>query len=201
MRKHRPTFPVGNRSKISSALPLLCVCFLIGTLLAAALCKAIGSQQDLQTYIRQYCGALSSGASLVSASIGSVVVAYYRMPFAIFLSSFTRISRLLFSAIFLLEGFFFSFTATSFSLALGKQGVLLALSFLGLRFLFVIPSSVCLAIYKFSPPKTRSNPPHTSASVSMASRYIYLIPAFLALGVLAEITIVPKIAIFVLHTL
>lgn len=166
-------------------------CFLAGAAAGYLLHLATGEDAQLSTYLQSYADALQDG-SIAATSILGVAAAYYRGPAAIFLLGRCRAGKALLPAAFLWEGFGLAYAVASFSAALGRSGVLLALSVFGLRFFVVLPCMLFLACQSrcFLPPAGRGR---QKAQDGRQLRLLCLCPALLGLGVVAEITFVPRL--------
>ena len=89
------------------------------------------------------------------------------------------------------QGFFLSFSVCCFAAALGRDGVLLALAALGLRCLFVLPCTLCLADAGFAQacramPRLRPRRPELNWRMLLFCVFVLLT------GTVVECAIVPK---------
>ena len=90
---------------------------------------------------------------------------------------------------------------SSLALALGQVGVLASLCVFGVRHLFVLPVSLSLALCGRSSAEPGSGRRMTRAGRKPETnrlRFIFVYPVILALGVMVELTLVPKLAAFAL---
>lgn len=164
--------------------------------------KASGVNTEISSYLQKYAQALASGSSITAASILGVVAAYYRMPCAAFLLGWVRHSVYFFCGLFMAEGFFLSYAVTCFSIALGRDGVLISVCVLGVRALFVLPCALYLAVLskgRSAGRSSRTTVRGRRAVQERTFRFLFLIPAILVLGVLCELTFVPRLAAFALQ--
>ena len=197
MRENRLAKRSGRtRGRLAPELLLLSVAYGLGLAAGHFIGRAAGADAEIRTYLAAYAQALESGSTATAASLLGVAMAYYRMPCAVFFCGFLRNANYFFCGIFLLEGFLLSYAVACFSGALGQQGVLISLCTLGIRAMFVLPVSLFLALYRRrSAPGSagRRAAKQMSLQPGRAGRFLFLIPALLALGVLCELTFVPKL--------
>ena len=88
-------------------------------------------------------------------------------------------------------GFFLSFSVCCFAAALGRDGVLLALAALGLRCLFVLPCTLCLADAGFAQ-ACRAMPRLRPRRLELNWRMLLFCVFVLLTGTVVECAIVPK---------
>lgn len=204
MRKGRLPRAAKVRPRIDPAVFFFSVSFLAGVFVGYFSCRAAGIDEEIRCYLTRYAQVLSSGGTVAAASVLSIAAAYYRLPCAIFLCRPLRHALLLHGCVFLAEGFLLSFAVTCLTLALGQTGALLSLCVFGVRLLFVLPVSLSLALLGRSSSDAGPGRPGARAGKRVRSRqprFILVYPMILALGVMAEITFVPKLAAFaLLHT-
>lgn len=149
MKNFRRPVRTGPGERISLALLLLALCFLIGVVLGHVLSRdaAAGADSELYRYLEdffQVSEQTSSAATLLSA-----LLLYFRYPVLAFLLGFASIGLVglpLLSAAF---GFFLSFSVCCFASAFGADGVLLALCVFGLRCVLTLPCYFLLAVPAF----------------------------------------------------
>lgn len=181
---------------------LFSVVFILGLVGGIFSGKASGVNSEISSYLQKYAQALTAGNSVTAASILGVVAAYFRMPCAAFLLGWVRHSVYFFCGLFMVEGFFLSYAVTCFSMALGRDGVLVSACVLGVRALFVLPCALYLAVFSKERTAGRGSRAPVRGRRAMPEktfRFLFLIPAILALGVLCELTFVPRLAAFALQ--
>ena len=121
-------------------------------------------------YVQSY-AQLADGRSQQPVSVLSAAAAYLRYPLLAFLFGLSAAGVALIPLLCAAQGFFLSFSVCCFAAALGRDGVLLALAALGLRCLFVLPCTLCLAD-RFCPGVPRhaaSAAPQTGAELADAA--------------------------------
>ena len=146
MRKNRLPRAVRVRPQMDPAVFFFSASFLLGGIAGYFSCCGMGIDAEIQTYLTQYAEVLSSGGSVTAASALSVAAAYYRVPCMVFLCRSFRRAFYWHCGVFLFEGFLLSFAVSSLALALGQMGVLVSLCVFGVRYLFVLPVSLSLAL-------------------------------------------------------
>lgn len=185
-----------TKGRLAPELLLLSVAYGLGLAAGHFIGRVAGADAEIRTYLAAYAQALESGSTVTAASLLGVAMAYYRMPCAVFFCSFLRNANYFFCGIFLLEGFLLSYAVACFSGALGQQGVLISLCTLGIRAMFVLPVSLFLALHRrrsASGIAGRRATKQLSLQPGRVGRFLFLIPALLALGGLCELTFVPKL--------
>ena len=191
MRKSRLPRAARVGPRIDPAVFFFSVSFLLGGIAGYFSCRAMGIDAEV----------LSSGGAITAASVLSVAAAYYRVPCVVFLCRSFRRAFYWHCGVFLLEGFLLSFAVSSLTLALGRTGVLVSLCVFGVRLLFVLPVSLSLALLGRSAGEESSGRRMTRSGRKRESnrlRFLFVYPALLALGVMVELTFVPKLAAFAL---
>ena len=105
---------------------------------------------------------------------------------------------------FFAEGFLLSFAVVNYTLALGRSGVLISLCVFGTRILMIFPVSIAIALRRMRSAGERAGRRTARQKTSSGSRdrRCFLFgSAILALGVLAELTFVPKLVSLALRQL
>ena len=129
----------------TARLFLLGLFFCVG-LTAGLLACRIGddpSRVQLAAYLRRFCGACAEHVG--PAPFGRVVFSYLRGPVLIILLGICAYPSLLIPLACAAQSFSLSFSAGSFVLCLGREGVLLALCAFGLRSVVCVPCTLYLA--------------------------------------------------------
>lgn len=201
MRKHRVLQTTLIRKRDTSILLLLCICFIAGAIFAWLMCKFCGTDPELKEYLAQYSAVLSDGGAMASASIIGVFAAYFRLPCLVFIFGFWGIAVWLFAIAFLFEGFLLTFAICSISTALGNAGVWISLCVFGLRFLLILPISLFIVLLG-QRRRVKKTAHHTgSKNPGNQSRLAFFCPIILLLGVMIEVTFVPKLLAKILQNL
>ena len=179
---------------------VLCVLFSVGALLGWRLYGNIAQQssQQLQDYLTGY-SELMACSQAAPTSLLSALFLYFRYPILIFIFGFSALGVVLIPLLCVIEGFFLSFAVTSFVASMGRNGVLLAMAALGVRCLFTLPCILFLAIQAVRAARQLGK---VGAFGYRKNRAIFE-PAYflrfgvcmliLLLGVVLEITLVPKL--------
>lgn len=197
MRKSNLPNAAGRSGPADMRIFIFSLTFLLGAAGGYFACKAIGADGEIKEYITQYARVLASGEAVTSASLLCAVVAYYRVPCAVYLCGLFRHGAYFICGVFLLEGFLLSFAVANFTLAMGRPGTLISLCLFGVRMLFILPVALSVALRRLSVPRERSgrrSAGQKGMDKRSRRRYWMLYPAILALGVMAELTFVPKLA-------
>lgn len=201
MRKSRMPRAVRVRPRLDPAVWFFSASFFLGAVAGYFSCSALGVDTEIRSYLSHYSQLLSSGGSVTTASVLSIAAAYYRMPCAVFLCRSFRPAFHWHCGVFLIEGFLLSFAVSCLTLALGRVGVLLSLCVFGTRLLFVLPVSLSLALSGRPGTESGSGRRMAGAGKKHKSRqFLFWLayPVILALGIMVEITFVPKLAAFAL---
>lgn len=130
---------------------LFCLAFGLGGLLAFALASSLpeSGNATLSAYIGDFVGSLREGA-LQKTSLGSAIFTVFRWPVLILLLSFTSFGVLGVPLVLFCRGFLFTFCVCAFAQVMGRQGVLFALSLLGVESLLSIPALFVLATVAYA---------------------------------------------------
>lgn len=168
-------------------LPALCVFFALGAVLGHVAAQLVGGDSELAAYLRSF-ASLEAGA-VASASTLQVLVAYFRYPLLALLLGYCSFGAAAIPLLLLVQGFSLSFAAASLAASLGRQGVVLALASFGLRSIITVVCTLLLALWVLEKAAGRSESKGKSSSVNMIG-FCFLV---LALGVILELTVVPKL--------
>lgn len=192
----RRNFPVDLRVFFFS------LAFLSGVVAGYFSCKAIGADGEIKGYIAQYAQVLTSGGAVASVSLLCAAVAYFRLPCTVYLCCQFRRAFYLICCVFLLEGFLLSFAVANFTLTMGRTGTLISLCLFGVRMLFILPVSLSVAL-RASCTSLEQSGRRTSGQKTARKknrcRYFLLYPLILVLGIMVELTFVPKLAALALR--
>lgn len=181
-------------------LIFLCALFSAGVFLGWRLYGTIAQQssQQLQEYLTGY-SELMACTEVAPTSLLSALLLYFRYPLLIFIFGFSALGIILIPLLCVTEGFFLSFAVTSFVVSMGRNGVLLALTALGVRCLFTLPCILFLAMWAMNAARQLGR---QGTFGYRKNRAIYEPVYFLRfgacvlillLGVILEITLVPKL--------
>ncbi len=181
-------------------LLVLCAFFSAGILLGWRFYGTIAQQssQQLQEYLTGY-SELMAHTQAAPASLVSALVLYFRYPLLIFIFGFSALGVVLIPLLCATEGFFLSFAVTSFAVSMGRDGVLLALAALGVRCLFTLPCVLFLAMEAMEAARQvgkRGSFGYRKNRSIYEPVYFLRFGAcvlFLLLGVVLEVTLVPKL--------
>lgn len=204
MRKSHLPRKTGKVFRIEPVIIFFSVAFVIGTTGGYFCCVALGIDEEIKQYLQQYANFLTSGGALSVASLLGAVLAYYRFPCIVFLCGHFYHAFYILCGLFMVEGFLLSFAVANFSLALGRAGILISLFVFGIRAMFIIPISLSLALCRFRQAvrrQGRRTAETRSVSEGRQLHFMFLYPAILALGVMIELTFVPKLAAFALQNI
>ncbi len=170
-------------------LYILCLFFAAG-MLAGFLARHTVTSDDLSAlsdYVTSY--AQLSADKPRSAGLVQILWAYLRYPLAVFLLGCTAWGVMLIPLVCAAQGFFLSFAVQCFAASLGRQGVVLALSALGLRCLFVVPCLLVIASDGFAAAWRRAE--HQKPEARDRRRTIICVFVLLT-GTVAECALVPR---------
>ena len=136
-----------QRAVSAAQLPRLLflgVCFFLGVILGQGIAFRMPDQVycQLNTYLT---GFLELEQRQFYDAAFSVLILYIRYPLLAFLLGFASVGIVLLPLTGIAFGFFLSFSVSCFAASFGKDGILLALSVLGLRTFITVPCFFCLA--------------------------------------------------------
>lgn len=187
-RAKKTTYRPRLHSLQALQLPLLCVFFAVGAILAHFAAHLWSGDDALAAYLRSY-AATSADAPLAAASIWQVVTAYSRYPLLTLLFAFCSFGMAAIPLLLLAQGFTLSFAAATLSEALGRQGVLLALAAFGIQGMITVVVTLLLALWSLDRLKGASE--RKVQQNDMARLMLCLV--LLVLGIVLELTVVPKL--------
>ena len=187
-------------------LLMVCFFFLLGALLSRALRGLVGQDEDLllRDYLLQYAHLIAEGGEL-TASILTVIWAYFRYPLLLFLAGFTAAGIVLIPLLWVLQGCSLAFSVACFTSAMGRSGVLLALVTFGVRSLFVLPCGLLLSLWsldgalrRFRERGQRQPGKRRDLSGSQHCLRCAVCFAVILIGVIVELSLVPELLQLVL---
>lgn len=188
----------GYRARFSDLgrlrLPLLCFFFAIGAILGHVLPPLLGGDNELASQLRSFAVAGTDG--VMSVSLLSVAVLYLRYPLLVLLFGCYSFGSVVIPLLLALQGFTFSFSAASLAAALGKQGVMLSLVAFGLRSILTVICTLLLALFMLE--KTAGS---SEARAKPSGNIVALCFFLLAVGIVLELTVVPRLFAPVLEML
>ena len=128
-------------------LAVLALCFLGGVLLGQAVLARVpdGTGEELRRYLREFV-ALSGNETWSGATLFRALLLYLRYPLLAFLGGLTALGLLLVPCTAVAFGFFLSFAVCCFAATFGGEGILLALSLMGIRCAVTLPAFFLLAV-------------------------------------------------------
>ena len=196
MWKLRGTFQRSGET-LRPYLWVLCLAFGLGILLGRLVQKSVPAEDytALATYLERY-AQLSSDPGQEPASWLSAALTYLRYPAAVFLLGLVAPGLFLIPVLCMVQGFFLSYSVSCFASALGRSGVKLALCAFGVRCIFVLPCTFFLAACGM-----RSARRLLQGGLKRGQKRLDgldklrlgLCALLLGLGVLAELSVVPKL--------
>ena len=185
-----------RHTQISTATFLLVVFFccvsgaVLGNRIDASLTPA--QHETLRNYLTQYADRIAGG-SVSLAMLLSVSVTYARYPTLLLLSGLTRAGVWMAPLICMMQGFFLSFAISGFVSAVGRSGVLLALSALGNRCLFTLPCIFLMAVWAMEHSRAVRQGKATRQVRSVYWRRAACLVPVLLMGMAAEVLLVPQL--------
>lgn len=174
-------------------LPLLCVFFFVGVVLGYVLSRFFSGAEDLALQMRNY-ALYADGAA--SASLLSLMELYLRYPILVLVFGYCGFGVVMLPLLLSAQGFTFSFATASLAAALGKKGILVALAAFGLRSILSIFSTLLLTMFVLD--RSAGN---SEGNIQKNSNVVVLSFFLLVVGVILEVTVVPRIFIPVLNML
>lgn len=118
-------------------LILMLVCFLCGVLIGFALAYFGGSSEALRSYLQDYLRLAARGN--LELSFFSVFWDCIRWPLLVIVFGFTALGVLAIPALLLVRGFLLAYTATCFSVLLGRSGFAASAILLAVAGFLVLP--------------------------------------------------------------
>ncbi len=181
-------------------LLMVCFFFLLGAVLGCVGHRTVSPQEDslLQRYLQEYASLVAQGEDQ-SAALLRVLAVYLRYPLALFACGFTVLGIVLVPVLLAAQGGFLAFSVACYASAMGRNGVLLALSGFGLRCLVVLPCVLLIAIDAWrgawSLRQRRGSRHKKREEVYRPAQYgrFAVCIVILLLGVVAEMSLVPKL--------
>lgn len=191
-----------EKTRVESSVFFFTAAFVLGCVGGYFSCRAFGASQEIKEYLMEYAKALSAGKAITAASLLGAAAAYFRVPWTVFLCGLSRYAFYLFCCVFFGEGLLLAFAVTTFVLALGRTGVLIALCVFGIRLIFILPVSLSVAVRRCSLAAGQSGRRASRAQAPTGNRRLRSLLVYqvvLTLGVLAEITFVPRLVAFAMQ--
>lgn len=165
-------------------LPALCVLFALGAVLGHVTAQIVGGDIVLATYLQD----VALGETTVTVSILSVLVTYFRYPLLALLLGYCSFGAAAIALLLSVQGFTLSFAAASLSASLGRQGVLLAMASFGLRSIITVVCTLLISLWTLEKASGSSE-----KKTETGGNFIALSFMLLVLGVILELTVVPKL--------
>ena len=150
-------------------------------------------QDELASYVVGY--ARSTAGQQPVPLIG-VVFSYFRFAFILVLTGMAACGVWLIPALMVGQGFLLAFSVRCFAVAMGRNGVLLALSAFGIRCLFILPCCFYLATLSWAnAARLRQSGRKIGGKTEERAGLFPLLfcAVVLAIGCIVELSIVPKL--------
>lgn len=188
----------GYRARFSDfrgvQMTILCVFFALGAILGHVLAHVSGCDRELTSQLQDY--VLLEGFGITPANLLSVSKLYLSYPLAIVLLGYCSFGAAVIPFVLAAQGFTFSFSSAALAIAFGRKGVVLALAAFGLRSILLVVCTLLLGMFVLNA-KTGT----TEAKFSFRGNVVALCFFLLALGIVLELTVVPKLFSMALATL
>ena len=188
----------GYRARFSDfrgvQITILCVFFALGVVLGHVLAHVSGCDRELTSQLQSY--VLLDGFAITPATLLSVSKLYLSYPLAIVLLGYCSFGAAVIPFVLAAQGFTFSFSSAALAIAFGRKGVVLALAAFGLRSILLVVCTLLLGMFVLNA-KTGT----TEAKFTFRGNVVALCFFLLALGIVLELTVVPKLFSMALATL
>ena len=188
----------GYRARFSDfrgvQMTILCVFFALGAILGHVLAHVSGCDRELTSQLQDY--VLLEGFGITPANLLSVSKLYLSYPLAIVLLGYCSFGAAVIPFVLAAQGFAFSFSSAALAIAFGRKGVVLALAAFGLRSILLVVCTLLLGMFVLNT-KTGT----AEAKFSFRGNVVALCFFLLALGIVLELTVVPKLFALALATL
>ena len=188
----------GYRARFSDfrgvQITILCVFFALGVVLGHVLAHVSGCDRELTSQLQDY--VLLEGFGITPANLLSVSKLYLSYPLAIVLLGYCSFGAAVIPFVLAAQGFTFSFSSAALAIAFGRKGVVLALAAFGLRSILLVVCTLLLGMFVLNA-KTGT----TEAKFTFRGNVVALCFFLLALGIVLELTVVPKLFSMALATL
>ena len=188
----------GYRARFSDfrgvQMTILCVFFALGAVLGHVLAHVSGCDRELTSQLQDY--VLLEGFGITPANLLSVSKLYLSYPLAIVLLGYCSFGAAVIPFVLAAQGFTFSFSSAALAIAFGRKGVVLALAAFGLRSILLVVCTLLLGMFVLNA-KTGT----TEAKFTFRGNVVALCLLLLAVGVVLELTVVPKLFALALATI
>lgn len=188
----------GYRARFSDfrgvQMTILCVFFALGAVLGHVLAHVSGCDRELTSQLQSY--VLLDGFAITPANLLSVSKLYLSYPLAIVLLGYCSFGAAVIPFVLAAQGFTFSFSSAALAIAFGRKGVVLALAAFGLRSILLVVCTLLLGMFVLNA-KTGT----TEAKFTFRGNVVALCLLLLAVGIVLELTVVPKLFSMALATL
>ena len=178
----------------------LCFFFVLGIIAGWTAHLAVDPSDNavLQDYIVEYAQYAAAQGDL-TAPIISVLGVYFRYPIAMIVAGFTAAALFIIPLLVAAQAFFAAFSIACFASALGRKGLLLALSAFAVRYLVLLPVTLLLGVFimegslaRMSSRTSAKESKKTPAATRNGFRLI-ICAAALLVGVAIELLLVPRL--------
>lgn len=164
----------------------LCVFFTIGVAAGHIAAQLLGADSELSAHLHSY--ALLETEATPATSAATVVALYFRYPLMVFVFWCCNFPVAAMLPVLSVQGFSLSFAAASLAATLGRKGVALALAAFGLRgFLSLIATLLLAQLFLL---RTADS---SESKGKPISKILIVCVLLLAVGVVLELTVMPKL--------
>lgn len=188
----------GYRARFSDfrgvQMAILCVFFALGAVLGHVLAHISGCDRELTSQLQSY--VLLEGFGITPATLLSVSKLYLSYPLAVVIFGYCSFGAAVIPFVLAAQGFTFSFSSAALAIAFGRKGVVLALAAFGLRSILLVVCTLLLGMFVLNA-KTGT----TEAKFTFRGNVVALCFFLLALGIVLELTVVPKLFALALATI
>lgn len=200
MKRYRPIRIPSDGRAFRVKLLTLCFFFVLGIIAGWTAHLAVDPSDNavLQDYIVEYAQYAAAQGDL-TAPIISVLGVYFRYPVAMIVAGFTAAALFIIPLLVAAQAFFAAFSIACFASALGRKGLLLALSAFAVRYLVLLPVTLLLGVFimegslaRMSSRTSAKESKKTPAATRNGFRLI-ICAAALLVGVAIELLLVPRL--------
>lgn len=175
-------------------MTILCVFFALGAVLGHVVAHVSGCDRELTSQLQSY--VLLEGFGITPASLLSVSKLYLSYPLAVVIFGYCSFGAAVIPFVLAAQGFTFSFSSAALAIAFGRKGVVLALAAFGLRSILLAVCTLLLGMFVLNTKAETSE-----AKFKFRGNVVALCLLLLAVGIVLELTVVPKLFSMALATL
>lgn len=176
-------------------MTILCVFFALGAVLGHVLAHVSGYDRELTSQLQSY--VLLEGFGITPATLLSVSKLYLSYPLAVVILGYCSFGAAVIPFVLAAQGFTFSYSTAALAIAFGRKGVVLALAAFGLRSILLVVSTLLLGMFVLNTKAAETS----EAKFKFRGNVVALCFFLLALGIVLELTVVPKLFALALATL